>query len=141
MLRKGETVSHRRRFPMLLALLAVAGCWEDIQQASTSNGTYTLLTVNGASLPYSSTAGGTTTVILDDQFSLYEGFTWAETSHRRVTANGTTTDVTFVATGTFAIQSHAIFFTTSDGSRQFVANGDGTRMTIVINQVASVYSK
>ena len=102
---------------VLLALTATA-CWSDkVTGSSTVNGTYTLRTVNGSSLPYTiSGSGNNKSEILSDTIQLYEGFTYAESAHYRNTVNGTVTNETRTDSGSFALLGNSISFRSNDGS-------------------------
>ena len=130
-----------RRLLLALVLVSSAGCFEDIQQASTVNGAYSLQSVNGSALPFTSTSGATTTITTDDVMTLFQGFTYSETAHRRITTNGVASDVTVNETGSFLVLGTSMTFTSSDAKHVRVAIGDGTRMTIIEGANTMVYSK
>ena len=105
---------------LLIVLLAViqSGCWSDkVTGSSTVFGTYTLRTVNGSSLPYTISGSGTTkSEILSDTIFLYEGFTFAESSHYRNTVSGAATNETRIDNGSFSLLGNSVLFRSNDGS-------------------------
>lgn len=109
---------------------------------SSVTGTYTLRTVNGSSLPYTLPGGGTTkTEILDDVLNLYQGNTYSESGHMRVTVNGQATNQTISESGSFSLFGTSITFTSGDGSHTRLSNADSESIIFVEAGVTSVFKK
>jgi hypothetical protein len=109
---------------------------------SSVTGTYTLRTINGSSLPYTLPGGGTTkTEILDDVLNLYQGNTYAESGHSRVTVNGQVTDQTISEAGSYSVFGTSITFTSGDGRRTRLSNADSESIIFVEAGVTSVFKK
>jgi hypothetical protein len=101
-----------RKALIAFSFVLVSGCVTgDIVGSKTSDGTYVLKTVNGASLPFTvSTSGNVKTEMLDETMNLYEGFTFADKIHRRITTGTTVTLDSIMDTGNFSPQNDAIYF-------------------------------
>lgn len=75
-------------------------------------GDYVLRRVNGNPLPFATTtADGVKTEILDDVMSLYQGATYSQLTHLRITTNGVVTLKTTTETGTYGGQGTGLAFT------------------------------
>jgi hypothetical protein len=132
-----------RKTLMIAAVVSALGCSGDgMVGSSTVNGTYTLRSVNGSALPYTVTSAGTDkTEILDDAITLYEGFTYEETAHLRVTANAQATTQTNHTTGSFALLGNSISLRTSAGVIAMVGVIEGNTMTIPLAGITEVFKK
>lgn len=117
-----------RKIFLVIALVAQAACWSDkVTGSSTVFGTYTLRTVNGASLPATvSGSGANRSDVVSDTIYLYEGFTFAEYAHYNNTVNGTTTAQAVVDNGSFSLLGNSISFFSNDHSpvRTYVIDAD-----------------
>ena len=110
--------------------------------SSSVTGTYTLRTINGSSLPYTLPGGGTTkTEIVDDVLSLYQGGTYSESGHMRVTANGQVTAEAISEAGAYTLFGTSITFRSGDGTRQRLATGDSESIIFVESGVTQVFKK
>lgn len=117
------------------ALMALAMAWtiaacgvftESPPGSSTSTGEYTLQSVNGAPLPFTTSQAGTTkSELVDDVIQLFQGGTFARTFHTRTTTNGQTVNTANTRTGTWGIGLGATITLT--------ANEDRSTMTVSIN--------
>lgn len=125
----------------LVVLLAIACSGDDIPAgASTTTGTYSLRTVNGAALPYTVQTGPLAgTVIVDEVLKLYYGGTFSGARHSRTTASGSIE--TTATTGTYSLLGNSITFRINETGGTRVAIGDGLVMTIVEPGVSLRYSK
>jgi hypothetical protein len=85
-----------------------AACAGGIVGSATVNGTYTLRTINGAALPYSTTTGGVTTEVIDDAITLYAGSTYSELGHSRTTTNGQVTNNTNTETENYTLLGNSV---------------------------------
>lgn len=130
---------------ILIALAAVSciACEDAVTQAGgTVAGLYTLRTVNGAALPYTVPATGTTkTEILADTIQLNKIGTFSRAQHRRVTVNGQATQSAVRFTGTYSLQGTSITLLNNENGSQSVALGNATTMTFIEAGVTSVFSK
>ena len=131
-----------RKLWIVAAALLLSGCDSGVTGASATTGTYTLRSVNGASLPATiSGSGANKTEIMDDKFILYEGNTYQETGTMRVTVNGTASTVPISETGSYQTLGTSMTFLNSAGTRQRVALGDGSKITFVENGLSLVFRK
>ena len=126
-----------------LLLLISAGCLnEDVVGDSTATGEYTLTTINDAALPFILSGSGTTkTELLDAVISMFEGGTYSETSHLRVTSNGVVTTQTRVDTGSYSFFGVSVTLVSSAGNGERRGKIEGTKMTITEAGKNSVYRK
>lgn len=132
----------RRAWVVIGAAVLFAGCDGGVTGASATTGTYTLRTVNGESLPYTTSGSGANkTEILDDKFILYEGNTYQESGTTRVTVNGTASTVPISETGSYQTLGTSMTFLNSAGNRQRIALGDGSKITFVDNGLTLVFRK
>jgi hypothetical protein len=131
-----------RRILLAVLLASGASCIDEVPVGpGTVNGTYVLRTVNGSQLPYTMTANGTTTEILDGAMTLYQGGTYAESGHSRRTVNGETTNVTHEEAGSYALYGTSVSFTSANGARTRIATVSGATMTIVEPGMSAVFRK
>ncbi len=130
---------------ILIALAAVSciACEAAVTQAGGSvAGLYTLRTVNGAALPYTIPATGTTkTELLADSIQINAIGTFSRAQHRRVTVSGQASESAVRFTGTYTLQGTSISFRNNEDGNQSVALGNATTMTFIEAGVTSVYSK
>ena len=126
-----------------LLLLVSAGCLnEDVVGDSTATGEYTLTTINNVALPFTlSTSGTTKTEVMDAVISMFEGGTYSETSHLRVTTNGVVTTQTNVDTGSYSFFGTSVTLVSSAGNGERRGRIEGTKMTITEAGKNSVYRK
>jgi hypothetical protein len=124
-------------------LASMTACTSDsIVGSSTVAGAYSLRTVNGAALPYTTSGSGTNkTEVVDDTFTLYGGGTYARTSHTRTTVNGTATTSTVNDTGPYALLGTSISLNSNNDGSQTIAIYTANTMTVVRSGVTSVYRK
>ena len=131
-MRKGRLV--------LIALLAA--CSSGVTGITTVTGNWTLRTVNDSSLPYTLPGSGATkTEVLDDVITLFEGFTYSETSHKRVTVNGQQSTETTIDTGVYSLFGTSITLTPNSGALARRGLIEGNTMTIVENGLVQDYKK
>lgn len=132
-----------RRILFVMLVLAQAACWSDkVTGSSTVFGTYTLRTVNGTSLPFTVSGSGTTkSEILSDTIFLYEGFTFAESSHYRNTAGATATNETRIDNGSFSLLGNSVSFRSNDGSPVATYVIEADVMTVVKPGLTMAFKK
>jgi hypothetical protein len=133
-----------RKALIAFSFVLVSGCVTgDIVGSKTSDGTYVLKTVNGASLPFTvSTSGNVKTEMLDETMNLYEGFTFADKIHRRITTGTTVTLDSIMDTGNFSPQNDAIYFRfNSNTSLTVLAKLSNNVMTFDAPGVVRVFKK
>ena len=129
-----------RRLALGLLMLVIACSDDDITDSSTTTGSYSLRTVNGAALPYTITSGTSAgTVIIDEVMNLYQGGTFAGTRHFRATANGPIE--TRSETGAYTLFGTSISFRVNETGLTKIAIGDATRMTFVEQGITMVFTK
>jgi hypothetical protein len=132
-----------RKLLMAVLIIASAGCLKDnITGSSTATGVYTLRRLNDTSLPYTlPNTGGTKTEVIDATLTLYQGGTYAETRHLRLTTNGQTTTETREEAGSYTF--FGITLTLTNGVTLVERRGriEGNTMTIVEPGVTWTYRK
>ncbi len=117
-------------------------CSDGIVGSSTVTGDYRLVSINGSPLPYATANTSTTkTEIVDDVITLYEGFTYAEVIHSRVTANGQATNATMNKAGAYSLLGNSIAFAISTGGPPRYATITADVMTMVDAGLTSVFKK
>ena len=126
-----------------LLLLVSAGCLnEDVVGDTTATGEYTLTTINDAALPFTLSNSGTTrTELLDAVITMFQGGTYSETSHLRVTLNGVVTTETKVDTGSYSFFGTSVTLVSSAGNGERRGRIEGTKMTITESGRNSIYRK
>ena len=130
----------RKGHLILVALLAA--CSSGVTGITTVTGNWSLRTVNDSSLPYTvSGSGANKTEVLDDVITLFEGFTYSETSHKRVTVNGQQSTVTTIDTGAYGLLGTSITLTPNSGALARRGLIEGNTMTIVENGLVQDYKK
>lgn len=131
-----------RRLLLGFLIVAAAGCLnEDVVGSKTATGTYTLRTLNGSSLPYTTPAPAAVEV-LDATLNLYQGGTYAETKHVRVTdTQGQTTTQTREDAGSYSFFDITVTFTSSVGNGERRGKIEANNLTIVENGLTWVYRK
>jgi|SRR5687767_6847711 len=131
-----------RKVLIALAMLGAVACDDGIVGSSTVTGDYTLRTINGASLPYTITGSGANkTEIVDDVITLYQGFTYSETTNSRITVNGQATSETKLRTGAFSLFGTSIILFSNDGTMERRGTINANTMTIVEAGKISVLKK
>jgi hypothetical protein len=125
-----------------LALLCV-GCLNDpVVGTTTLTGAYVLRSVNGSPPPaIVSGSGDNKTEVIDDVITLFEGGSYAENGHTRVTLNGQATDETISETGRYSPLGTSISLTSTSGRTRVTSSSEGTSMVIVEAGVRWVFSK
>ncbi len=132
----------RRLLIGLVAMLSL-GCTEiNVEGSANLNGTYTLRSVNGQSLPYTVSSSGTTKVErLDDAISLYSGGTWSSTGHIRTTTNGTAVTQAVNLTGPFTSFGTSLSLRVNETGGTTVAVYSANTLTIIESGLTSIYSR
>ena len=130
-----------RRTGFLLLLAGLAACFEDpVSGGSTINGSYALQSINGAPLPNTPSASDTSRVIVvDDVITLYGGFTYAQSGHRR--ANESAPALDFHGTGTYSIEGTSVRLRSNETGLQRIAQINANTMTLIEPQRTWVYRK
>ena len=132
-----------RKVLVCLLLVVSAGCLnEDVVGDTTATGAYTLTRINNAALPFTlSTVGTTKTELLDAVITMFQGGTYAETSHLRVTTNGVVTTQTRNDTGSYSFFGITLTLTSSAGNPERRGRIEATTMTIIEEGKISTYRK
>ena len=131
-----------RRALLGLAMALSVACMDDgVTGSSTVTGAYSLRTVNGSGLPYTIVTNETTTEILDDVITLYQGGTYTWVGHSRITTNGQMTDATNATNGTYSLLGNSVAL--RDNATQLITPAlvNGNTMTIVNSGVTLAYRK
>ena len=123
---------------MAMAGLALLACTEIPSGNPNLSGTYTLRSVNGQPLPYS-TSGSTQ--LLDDAISLYEGATWSSTGHVRTTSGSGSVVETVHRTGSFTSFGTSLSFKVNETGATRVGVYGADAITFIEAGVTSVYSR
>lgn len=125
----------------LAAALSIA-CDDGVVGTSTISGDYELKTVNGVAVPATlSGSGANKTEILDDVITLYNGGTYSEAGHLRVTLNGQASTQNITGTGTYLFFGTSVTFRTSDGTSERRGLFNEKAITIIENGLTMVFSK
>jgi hypothetical protein len=132
----------RRASVAFLATLCIGCLGGGIVGSSTVTGVYTLRSVNGSPLPFAiSTTQTGKTEILDDAITLYEGFTFAELAHTRITTGGQVTEQAVNTTGSYSLMGNSVFLVGSSGGQSRVATVEANVMTFVNGGLTSIFKK
>ena len=124
-----------------VALLSVACMNDDIVGGTTVTGAYVLRTVNASPPPVTiAGSGDNKTEVIDDIITLFEGGSYAENGHARVTANGQMTVEVIAESGRYSPVGNSISLISNTG-RIRVAASDAISMTIVEAGITWFYSK
>jgi hypothetical protein len=105
-------VPMMRKALIALTLVLVSGCVTgDIIGSKTSTGTYVLKSVNGSALPFTlSTNGNVKTELVDETMYLYEGFTFFDKVHRRITTGTVVTTDSTTDSGNWGASNNSMGF-------------------------------
>ena len=111
----------------LLALSLACGGDGGTNPASDSiDGTYTLRTINGSTLPFTFSNGASSVVILGDIVTVATNGTWSESTSYRQTINGQTTTGTWADGGSWIRAGQAVTLTSNlQGSFHGTFSGSG----------------
>ena len=134
-----------RRLLVSLALVAATiGCEsESIVTPPVSEivGSYSLSSVNGATLPFVwAQSGADRAEVLDDVITLHENGEWTEIWHDRYTEGGVVTVEESVDDGVFTRDGNRLTLTNTRGAL-VVANLTTGRITMAGNGFSLIYSK
>jgi hypothetical protein len=125
-----------------LAIALFLACDDGVVGTSHISGDYELKTINGASLPYTiSGSGANKTEILDRVITLYNGGTYSERGHRRVTVNGQATTQDITGAGSYSFFGTSVTMLSSDGSYERKGLFNEKAITIVEPGLTQVFSK
>ena len=132
-----------RKLLMAVLMVVCAGCLnEDVVGSSTATGTYALRTINNSQLPYKlPVSGGSQTEVLGDTITLFQGNTYAETIHLRVTTNGQVTTETHEDAGSYTFFNITVTITSGRGRPERRGRIEETSMIIIEEGLTSVYRK
>lgn len=125
-----------------LAVALFIACDDGVVGTSHISGDYELKTINGSSLPYTiSGSGANRTEVLDQVITLYNGGTYAETGHRRVTVNGQASTQAITGAGSYEFFGTAVTLRSSSGSYERRGLFNEKAITIVEEGLTQVFSK
>jgi hypothetical protein len=132
-----------RRFLIAALVVVSSGCLnEDVVGSATATGVYGLRTINNSQLPYKLPAsGGSQTEVVSDTITLFQGNTYAETIHRRVTTNGQVTTETIEDAGAYSFFNITVTLTSGRGRPERRGRIEETSMIIIEEGLTSVYRK
>ncbi|MEP6831771.1 MAG: hypothetical protein ABJB74_00195 [Gemmatimonas sp.] len=131
-----------RRAFLASALIPLTACLDKIAASdSTIRGTYTLRTVNGAALPFTRTANGSKVELLDDQYSLYSGSTFAQEGHVRTTTGAQVTTKATTETGVYSSQGISVALMGNALGTRLSKITNANTMTIIEDGATYVYKK
>ena len=129
---------------ILLGLAAVfaLACDDGVVGTSHISGDYQLKTINGSSLPYTiSGSGANKTEVLDHVITLYNGGTYAETGHKRVTVNGQASTQDITGAGSYDFFGTAITLRSGIGTYERRGLFNEKAITIIEEGLTQVFSK
>ena len=126
-----------------LALLLAAACLDDpVVGTTTLTGAYVLRSINGSPPPaIVSGSGDNKTEVIDDVITFFEGGSYAENGHTRVTVNGQTSDGTIFDTGRYSPLGTSIALNSTSGGTRSASSTDGKSLAIVEAGVRWVFTK
>ncbi|HEY0241353.1 MAG TPA: hypothetical protein VGC52_01690 [Gemmatimonadaceae bacterium] len=131
-----------RRILVGLAAAFCIACDDGIVGTSHISGDYELKTINGVSLPYTmSGSGANKTEVLDRVITLYNGGTYSESGHLRVTVNGQATTQDITGSGSYSFFGTAITLLSSDGRYERRGLFNEKAITIIEEGLSQVFSK
>ena len=131
-----------RKILIGLAVALFIACGDGVVGTSHISGNYELKTINGSSLPYTvSGSGANKTEVLDQVITLYNGGTYAETGHKRVTVNGQTSTQDITGSGSYEFFGTAITLRSSSGTYERRGLFHIKAITIVEEGLTQVFSK
>ena len=131
-----------RKLLIGLAVVLSAACDDGVVGTSHISGNYELKTINGSPLPYTiSGSGANRTEVLDHVITLYNGGTYAETGHKRVTVNGQASTQDITGAGSYDFFGTAI--TLRSGTQFYERRGlfHEKAITIIEEGLTQVFSK
>jgi hypothetical protein len=132
-----------RRF-LVLALALSFGCGSDSStgpSAASITGSWSLQTINGASLPYTYAQQGTNKAeVLSDVATADAHGAYTELTTIRITVNGTATTQSVSDAGTYTLNGTALVLTSNDGS-SVTGSVNGNTFTLAVDGFAYVYRK
>lgn len=139
-----KTRARLRNALTLCTLLSLQSCINDPEVGdSTIRGTYTLRSVAGVAPPYTkSNVGNTRVELLEDNISLFMGFTMSEEVTLRTTTNGVATTQMTTYTGTYAPgYNNTVVLNQNGGPQRIVTIDNGKTMTYSDVGVVYVWKK
>ena len=124
-----------------LVLVSLACMNDEVVGSTTLTGAYVLRTVNASAPPVTiAGSGDNKTEVLDDVITLFEGGSYAENGHTRVTVNGEVIAGVISESGRYSPLSTSISLTSTTGQIR-VATSDGKSLKIVEAGITWFYSK
>ena len=125
-----------------LLMLVVACSEDDVSPlAKTTTGSYSLRTVNGATLPYTIVSGPLAgTVMVEETLNLFQGGTFAGVRRIRAAVGAPIQTVNTTGTWVFAFGNSLTFRINETGATR-IATGDGMVMSVVEEGTSMFYSK
>ena len=130
-----------RSVSIALTLVCVACLNDGVVGSTTLTGAYVLRTVNASPPPVVIAGSGSDkTEIMDDVITFFEGGSYAENGHLRVTVSGQATEQIIFDTGRYSPLSNSIGLASSSGQLRS-AIGDGKTLRIVQAGVPWFFSK
>jgi len=126
---------------MALALAGAVACGDSSTGLVNVEGTYTLRSINGVTLPYVVLQTGTDKVeVVDDVISLATNGTYTEVGHTRSTSNGQVSTDTGTDNGTYTTTGTSITLRSSDGTSTVGTVNSGT-LTLVDQGLSAVFTR
>lgn len=125
---------------LLLLLLCISCADQGPSGSSGVRGSYSLQSVNGASLPYIKSTGGVKTEITGDVISLFEGSTYAEKIRFRAGTDGAMKEDSTLITGVYSEYGESISLNPNGGTYR-VAIYSTNRLTFTVPGEVWVYRK
>jgi hypothetical protein len=133
-----------RRIVSLLALIVAAACGSDGPTGNSSaEGTWNLLTINAAPLPFNlaTLPDGSRIEILSESVVLTGGKYTAATSFRTTTAGGQATTASDADSGTYKQNGATLTFTSTSDSSTVTATLSSSRLTISGEGITLIFGK
>ena len=126
---------------MMVAIAAAMACGDSSTGLESVDGTYTLRSINGTTLPYTVFQSGTTRIeVTDDVMVLNSNGTYTESGHTRNTAGTQVTTLPGSDAGTYTTSGTSITLHSNDGTTS-VGTVSGGTLTIVDAGLSAVFTR
>lgn len=123
-------------------LLACSGTSSSSRTAPSFAGRWTLRTVNGTSLPFTTTQSATTqTSIASDVIGASQSGSFTDTMTVVTTENGQVTTTPIARSGIWVLEGATVTFTFFDNGLSTAASFDGTTLTVSASGKTYVYRR
>lgn len=126
---------------ILIGLIAagLSGCFGGgVTGISSVTGTFTLASVNGTNVPFTTKAN---VEIMTGSVNFFEGGTYSRVTNTRTSVNGQPVNSTTTETGTYSLLGNSISFRSNDGSPLKAATVEGRTLKLGDGELILAYIK